>query len=51
VAGPLGSRLVEAETFHLTAERTPEGPALLGWPDALLTADPFAPLCCCSATR
>jgi small ligand-binding sensory domain FIST len=33
-------RPVETETFHLTAERTSEGPAVLGWPDALLTADP-----------
>lgn len=32
-------RPVEAETFHLTAERTAQGPALLGWPDALLAAD------------
>lgn len=33
-------RPVEAETFHLSLEETPDGHALLGWPDALLTADP-----------
>jgi small ligand-binding sensory domain FIST len=31
---------VTAESFHLTLERTPDGPTLLGWPDALEKADP-----------
>jgi small ligand-binding sensory domain FIST len=26
--------------FHLTLERTADGPSLIGWPDALLDADP-----------
>src|SRR3954469_12719484 len=31
---------VEAEPFHLTPDRTPDGPSLFGWPDALVEADP-----------
>jgi small ligand-binding sensory domain FIST len=34
------TRPVEAESFHLTLERTADGPSLLGWPDALTGADP-----------
>jgi small ligand-binding sensory domain FIST len=34
-AGP-----VTLEPFHLVLERTPDGPSLLGWPDALTGADP-----------
>jgi small ligand-binding sensory domain FIST len=30
----------EIELFHLVLERTPEGDSLLGWPDAVVTADP-----------
>jgi small ligand-binding sensory domain FIST len=42
------ARPVQAEPFHLTLERTADGPSLLGWPDALLgdttsEGDPFAP--------
>ncbi len=29
-----------AEAFHLTAEATPDGPSLFGWPDGLDDADP-----------
>jgi small ligand-binding sensory domain FIST len=29
------------EPFHLTLERTADGPSLLGWPDALTGADPL----------
>lgn len=31
---------VEIQPFHLVAEQTPDGLSLLGWPDALLNADP-----------
>jgi small ligand-binding sensory domain FIST len=31
---------VAVEPFHLTLERTADGPSLLGWPDALTGADP-----------
>jgi small ligand-binding sensory domain FIST len=31
---------VEQTPFHLTLEGTPDGPTLLGWPDALQEADP-----------
>lgn len=31
---------VGLEAFQLEAERTPDGPTLLGWPDALAEADP-----------
>jgi small ligand-binding sensory domain FIST len=31
---------VTAEHFHLTPHQTPDGLSLLGWPDALLDADP-----------
>jgi small ligand-binding sensory domain FIST len=34
------SKSVELQPFHLTLERTAEGPSLLGWPDGLLGADP-----------
>jgi small ligand-binding sensory domain FIST len=39
---------VRLEPFHLTLERTADGPSLLGWPDALLgdalaPPEPFAP--------
>jgi small ligand-binding sensory domain FIST len=30
----------ELEPFHLLAEQTPDGLSILGWPDALLSADP-----------
>jgi small ligand-binding sensory domain FIST len=33
-------RPVTVEPFHLTLERTADGPSLLGWPDALTGADP-----------
>jgi small ligand-binding sensory domain FIST len=33
---------VAVESFHLTLERTADGPSLLGWPDALTGADPAA---------
>jgi small ligand-binding sensory domain FIST len=32
--------LVDLQPCHLTAERTPDGPSLLGWPDGLESADP-----------
>jgi small ligand-binding sensory domain FIST len=35
-------RPVSLESFHLTLERTADGPSLLGWPDALTGADPAA---------
>src|SRR5207248_2380509 len=31
---------IAAQPFQLTLERTPDGPTLLGWPDALEKADP-----------
>jgi small ligand-binding sensory domain FIST len=31
---------VDLQSFHLVAEQTPDGFSLLGWPDALLSADP-----------
>jgi small ligand-binding sensory domain FIST len=31
---------VSVDPFHLVLEETPDGPTLLGWPDALLEADP-----------
>lgn len=31
---------VAVKVFHLHLEQTPDGPTLLGWPDALLEADP-----------
>jgi small ligand-binding sensory domain FIST len=31
---------VELEAVHLTANTTPDGPTLFGWPDALVDADP-----------
>lgn len=34
------SRPVELDPFHLTLERTPDGPSLMGWPDSLVGADP-----------
>lgn len=33
------ARPITLESFHLTLERTPDGPSLLGWPDALSTTD------------
>jgi small ligand-binding sensory domain FIST len=34
------SAQVELQPFHLVAEQTPDGLSVLGWPDALLSADP-----------
>jgi small ligand-binding sensory domain FIST len=34
------SAQVDLQPFHLMAEQTPDGLSLLGWPDALLAADP-----------
>jgi small ligand-binding sensory domain FIST len=34
------AKKVEIDPFHLVLERTPDGPSLLGWPDALAAADP-----------
>jgi len=34
------SAQVELQPFHLVVEQTPDGLSLLGWPDALLSADP-----------
>jgi small ligand-binding sensory domain FIST len=34
------TRPVRQEPFHLMLERTPDGPTLMGWPDAFLGADP-----------
>ncbi len=31
---------VEIESLHLTANHTPDGPTLFGWPDALVDTDP-----------
>jgi small ligand-binding sensory domain FIST len=31
---------VAIDPFHLTLNRTPDGPSLFGWPDSLLDADP-----------
>ena len=31
---------VETDPFHLTLNRTPDGPSLFGWPDSLLESDP-----------
>src|SRR5436305_1661694 len=31
---------VSVDPFHLVLEETPDGSTLLGWPDALLEADP-----------
>lgn len=31
---------VSADPFHLTLERTADGPSLMGWPDSLVEADP-----------
>lgn len=31
---------VDLQPFHLVAEQTPDGPGLLGWPDAFGSADP-----------
>src|SRR5438128_1734664 len=31
---------IQVEPFHLSLEDTPDGQSLLGWPDALLGADP-----------
>ena len=38
--GDGGSHRVEVEPFRLVLERTSEGFSLLGWPDALVSADP-----------
>jgi small ligand-binding sensory domain FIST len=38
--GAKWARPVEMETFHLVLERTSEGASLLGWPDALVEAQP-----------
>jgi small ligand-binding sensory domain FIST len=35
------SRPVSVECFHLTLERTADGPSLLGWPDGLTGAEPW----------
>jgi small ligand-binding sensory domain FIST len=38
------ARPVAVHPFHLTLERTADGPSLMGWPDALLAAGGPAPL-------
>jgi small ligand-binding sensory domain FIST len=34
------SQPVEVQAFHLMLEQTPDGVSILGWPDAIMTAEP-----------
>jgi small ligand-binding sensory domain FIST len=38
---------VAIDPFHLQSEETPDGPTLLGWPDAMLEVDAAHPLLLC----